>query len=84
MPGGDKESYEDMREIFESITAADFGGGKCVTYVGENGAGHFVKMVHNGIEYAVMQMIAEAYDGLRKMYGMNPEEISRVFERFDS
>ena len=84
MPGGDKESYEDMQEIFESIAAADFESGKCVTYVGENGAGHFVKMVHNGIEYAVMQMIAEAYDSLRKMYGMNPEEISRVFEKFDS
>ena len=78
------ESYMKMKDILESIAASDFHSGKCVTYIGENGAGHFVKMVHNGIEYAVMQMIAETYDSLRNLYGLDAGEIGKIFEKFES
>ena len=69
MPGGDREPYdESVKEIFEAI-AADVDGTPCCTYVGRDGAGHYVKMVHNGIEYADMQLIAESYDLLRHGVG---------------
>ena len=68
MPGGSKESYERLGPMFESI-AAQVDGTPCCTHVGPDGAGHFVKMVHNGIEYADMQLIAEAYDLLRTGLG---------------
>ena len=61
MPGGDCEAYEEIRSILENIAATSDDGTPCCTYIGENGAGHYVKMVHNGIEYADMQLIAEAY-----------------------
>jgi 6-phosphogluconate dehydrogenase len=77
MPGGSKESYEHLGPILRSI-AAVAEGEACVTHVGSDGAGHFVKMIHNGIEYADMQLIAEAYDILRQAGGLNPLEISRV------
>ena len=82
MPGGSNESWKFMKPIWESIAAKDFKGGPCVTHVGTDGAGHYVKMVHNGIEYAVMQMIAEAYDLLRHLYGLDPAQIADEFERF--
>lgn len=82
MPGGSEESWRLMKPVWEKIAAKDFSGNPCVTHVGENGAGHYVKMVHNGIEYAVMQMMAESYDLLRKQYGLSAVEISQVFKGF--
>jgi 6-phosphogluconate dehydrogenase len=79
MPGGDQAPYdESVKAIFEAI-AAQVDGTPCVTYVGADGAGHYVKMVHNGIEYADMQLIAESYDLLRHGCGM---EVSEIAERF--
>ena len=82
MPGGDRKDYDRMSAIFEAIAARDFDDRPCVTHVGPDGAGHFVKMVHNGIEYAVMQMMAEGYDSLRKLYRLSAPEIASVFEAF--
>ncbi|MGY1618292.1 NADP-dependent phosphogluconate dehydrogenase [Geodermatophilus sp. SYSU D00691] len=78
MPGGSAESYAIVGPMLESI-AAVVDGTPCCTHVGTDGAGHFVKMVHNGIEYADMQLIAEAYDLLRARLGMTPREIGDVF-----
>lgn len=78
MPGGSAESYESLGPLFETI-AAQVDGTPCCTHVGADGAGHFVKMVHNGIEYADMQLIAEAYDLLRSGLGMAPDELAGVF-----
>src|SRR5512133_3960312 len=82
MPGGAREAYEHVRPTLESI-AAKSDSGPCVTYVGPDGAGHFVKMVHNGIEYGDMQLIAEAYDLLRKGLGLSATEISEIFESWN-
>ena len=82
MPGGDREAYQHVRPIFEAI-AAQTDSGACVTHVGPDGAGHFVKMVHNGIEYADMQFIAEAYDILSRIGGLKPDEISEVFSEWN-
>jgi 6-phosphogluconate dehydrogenase len=79
MPGGTRESWESIRDVFEAI-AAKSDSGACVTYCGTDGAGHFVKMVHNGIEYGDMQLIAEAYDLLRRGLGMNAEQLADVFD----
>ncbi|HWS31799.1 MAG TPA: NADP-dependent phosphogluconate dehydrogenase [Actinoplanes sp.] len=79
MPGGPKESYEALGPLLEDI-AAKVDGEPCCVHVGPDGAGHFVKMVHNGIEYADMQLIAEAYDLLRQVGGHSPEEIAGVFQ----
>jgi 6-phosphogluconate dehydrogenase len=78
MPGGDKDAYQDLKPIFEAI-AAKTDSGPCVTYCGPDGAGHFVKMVHNGIEYADMQFIAEAYDVLSRVGGLEPSALAEVF-----
>ena len=78
MPGGSAEAYALVGPMLESI-AAVVDGTPCCTHVGSDGAGHFVKMVHNGIEYADMQLIAEAYDLLRLRLGMTPAEIGDVF-----
>ncbi|KQS97110.1 NADP-dependent phosphogluconate dehydrogenase [Cellulomonas sp. Leaf395] len=78
MPGGTKESYESLGPILEKISAK-VDGVPCCTYVGPDGAGHFVKMVHNGIEYADMQLIAEAYDLLRQGLGASAAEIGQIF-----
>jgi 6-phosphogluconate dehydrogenase len=78
MPGGSDESYAIIGPMLESI-AAVVDGTPCCTHVGTDGAGHFVKMVHNGIEYADMQLIAEAYDLLRYRLGLSPREIGDVF-----
>jgi 6-phosphogluconate dehydrogenase len=83
MPGGSAEAYELVGPLLESI-AAVVDGEPCCTHVGESGAGHFVKMVHNGIEYADMQLIAEAYDLLRQGLGMSPAEIGDVFDGWNS
>ncbi|MGH1562217.1 NADP-dependent phosphogluconate dehydrogenase [Mumia sp. DW29H23] len=78
MPGGSAESYETLGPMFEAI-AAQVDGTPCCTHVGPDGAGHFVKMVHNGIEYADMQLIAEAYDLLRHGLGAEPARIAEIF-----
>ncbi|MGR6964679.1 NADP-dependent phosphogluconate dehydrogenase [Geodermatophilus sp. URMC 61] len=78
MPGGSAEAYALIGPLLESI-AAVVDGTPCCTHVGTDGAGHFVKMVHNGIEYADMQLIAEAYDLLRHRLGLSPAEIGDVF-----
>ena len=78
MPGGSVEAYKTLGPILESI-AAVVDGVPCVTHVGTDGAGHFVKMIHNGIEYADMQLISEAYDLLRRVGGHSPAVIADVF-----
>jgi 6-phosphogluconate dehydrogenase len=82
MPGGSKHSWEAIRSIFEAI-AAKSDSGPCVTHVGPDGAGHYVKMVHNGIEYGDMQLIAEAYDALRKGLGASADELADIFEEWN-
>ncbi len=78
MPGGSDEAWEAAGEMLRSI-AAEVDGEPCCSHVGPDGAGHFVKMVHNGIEYADMQLIAEAYDLLRRVGGLEPAQIAEVF-----
>src|SRR6476661_1544887 len=82
MPGGSKQSYESLGPIFESI-AAQVDDTPCCVHVGPDGAGHFVKMVHNGIEYADMQLIAEAYDLLRTGLSASPAEIADIFRTWN-
>jgi len=82
MPGGDKEAYNVMKPILESI-AAKVDGAPCVTYIGPGASGHFVKMVHNGIEYALMQLIAETYEILKNGLQFSNEEIHGVFEKWN-
>jgi 6-phosphogluconate dehydrogenase len=83
MPGGSAEAYATLGPILASI-AARAEGEPCVTHIGTDGAGHFVKMIHNGIEYADMQLIAEAYDLLRKAAGLQPVAIADVFTQWNS
>lgn len=83
MPGGPAESYESLGPLLESI-AAHVDGVPCCTHIGPNGAGHFVKMVHNGIEYADMQVIGEAYHLLRYAAHMTPAEIAEVFREWNT
>src|SRR5918911_1051505 len=82
MPGGAREAYEEIRPIWEAISAKT-DDGPCTTYVGPDGAGHYVKMVHNGIEYGDMQLIAEAYDILRRVLGMEAAELADVFAEWN-
>ncbi|BDV31106.1 NADP-dependent phosphogluconate dehydrogenase [Microbacterium terricola] len=82
MPGGSDESWVTLGPILKSI-AAVAEGEPCVTHIGHDGAGHFVKMVHNGIEYADMQLIAEAYDLIRRGTGKSPAEIADVFAEWN-
>ncbi|MFE2726172.1 NADP-dependent phosphogluconate dehydrogenase [Kitasatospora sp. NPDC059327] len=82
MPGGTAEAYRLLGPLLEDI-AARVDGRPCCTHVGPDGAGHFVKMVHNGIEYADMQLIAEAYDLLRHAAGMRPDRIAEVFRTWN-
>ena len=82
MPGGDAEAYEVLRPTFEAI-AAKTDSGPCVTHVGPDGAGHFVKMVHNGIEYADMQFIAEAYQLLAELGGLEPPALAETFAQWN-
>ncbi|MDF2908442.1 MAG: yqjI, partial [Herbinix sp.] len=82
MPGGKKEAYELMEPILTAISAK-VEGEACCKYIGESGAGHFVKMVHNGIEYADMQLIGEAYQIMKKVLGLTPEELSNVFTEWN-
>lgn len=83
MPGGDKTAYGAMKEILEAVSAK-VNGDPCVTYIGPGASGHFVKMVHNGIEYAMMQLMAEAYDLMRTALGYSNEQIFSVFEEWNN
>jgi 6-phosphogluconate dehydrogenase len=82
MPGGTKAAYDNLEPILVKI-AAQVSDGPCVTYIGPGGAGHYVKMVHNGIEYGDMQLIAEAYDLLQNVLGLDSPEISQIFQDWD-
>jgi 6-phosphogluconate dehydrogenase len=82
MPGGPREGYDRVADIFTKI-AAQVQETPCCTYIGAGGAGHYVKMVHNGIEYADMQLIAEAYDLLKNAVGLSNEEIGSVFAQWN-
>ena len=83
MPGGQKEAYKLVAPILEKIAAKAEDGKPCVTYTGPDGAGHFVKMVHNGIEYGDMQLIAEAYDILHRGLDLSPKKIGQIFEKWN-
>lgn len=82
MPGGQAEAYKLVAPIFEAISAK-VDKDPCVTYIGPNGAGHFVKMVHNGIEYGDMQLIAEAYDLMKNVLGLDAKELHNVFKEWN-
>jgi 6-phosphogluconate dehydrogenase len=82
MPGGDKDAYNVMKPILESI-AAKVDGVPCVTYLGPGAAGHFVKMVHNGIEYGLMQLISETYELLRKGLQLDNDAIQKIFSEWN-
>ncbi|UTF61624.1 decarboxylating NADP(+)-dependent phosphogluconate dehydrogenase [Gilvimarinus sp. DA14] len=79
MPGGAPEAWEYVKPIFQGIAAKVEDGSPCCDWVGENGAGHFVKMVHNGIEYGDMQLLCEAYQIMKELLGMSADEIHKVF-----
>jgi 6-phosphogluconate dehydrogenase len=83
MPGGSAAAWRYVNEIFQSIAAKVEGDIPCCEWIGDNGAGHFVKMVHNGIEYGDMQMICEAYFIMRNVLNMQPQEISEVFTEWN-
>ena len=83
MPGGSPQAWQHVKPIFQSIAAKVEDGTPCCDWVGENGAGHFVKMVHNGIEYGDMQLICEAYQILKDLLGLSYEEMHSVFEEWN-
>ncbi|MFE1411751.1 NADP-dependent phosphogluconate dehydrogenase [Streptomyces sp. NPDC058746] len=83
MPGGSEESYASLGPLLEKISAKAADGTPCTSHVGPDGAGHFVKMVHNGIEYADMQLIAEAYHLLREVAGYSPAKIAETFRTWN-
>ena len=83
MPGGNPEAWPHVKDIFQSIAAKVEDGSPCCDWVGANGAGHYVKMIHNGIEYGDMQMICEAYDVMRHVLGMEPAEMAEVFAEWN-
>jgi 6-phosphogluconate dehydrogenase len=82
MPGGPKEAYERVRAIFEAV-AANVNGDPCVTYLGPGSAGHYVKMVHNGIEYGLMRLIAETYDLMKRGLGLTDDELADVYDQWN-
>ncbi len=82
MPGGDKKAYERLRPIFEAI-AAKVDGEPCVEYLGNGSAGNYVKMVHNGIEYGIMQLISEIYDLMKRGYNLDEDTIENTFNEWN-
>jgi 6-phosphogluconate dehydrogenase len=84
MPGGAPEAWEYVKPIFQGISAKVEDGSPCCDWVGENGAGHFVKMVHNGIEYGDMQLLCEAYQIMKELLGMSADEIHKVFAEWNN
>jgi 6-phosphogluconate dehydrogenase len=83
MPGGSPDAWQFVKPIFQSIAAKVEDGSPCCDWVGENGAGHFVKMVHNGIEYGDMQLICEAYQIMKDLLGLNYDEMHQVFKTWN-
>ncbi|QNQ81163.1 NADP-dependent phosphogluconate dehydrogenase [Lactobacillus sp. PV034] len=83
MPGGDEEAYKEVAPILEAMAAKTPTGQACVGYIGPEGSGHYVKMVHNGIEYGIMQIIVEVYDILRTIGKYSNEEMSDIFAKWD-
>ena len=83
MPGGQKEAYALVAPILEQISAKAEDGAPCVTYIGPNGAGHYVKMVHNGIEYGDMLLIAESYDLMKNILNLSVEEMADIFKEWN-
>ncbi|MDX2442396.1 MAG: decarboxylating NADP(+)-dependent phosphogluconate dehydrogenase [Bacteroidales bacterium] len=83
MPGGSKEAWPHVKDIFQSISAKVEDGSPCCEWVGDNGAGHFVKMVHNGIEYGDMQLITEAYQIMKDLLHLNHDEMHEVFKEWN-
>ena len=83
MPGGSPAAWPYVKSIFQGICAHVEGGSPCCDWVGEGGAGHFVKMVHNGIEYADMQLIADVYTIMRQVLGLEPEEMAKVWDEWN-
>ena len=83
MPGGPREAYEQVRHILEAV-AAKAGGEPCVAWLGPRAAGHYVKMVHNGIEYGLMELIAESYDLMRRGLGIDNDRLSEIYRRWNS
>jgi 6-phosphogluconate dehydrogenase len=83
MPGGNPDAWPHVKPIFQAIAAKVADGTPCCDWVGPEGAGHYVKMVHNGIEYGDMQLICEAYHVMRELLGIEPDEIHEVFERWN-
>lgn len=83
MPGGSKEAWEFVKPIFQAIAAKVDDGVPCCDWIGEEGSGHFVKMVHNGIEYGDMQLICETYHIMREYLGMSPDEMHQVFKEWN-
>ncbi|MBY0918831.1 NADP-dependent phosphogluconate dehydrogenase [Staphylococcus aureus] len=84
MPGGQEEAYNKVADILDAIAAKAKDGASCATYIGPNGAGHYVKMVHNGIEYADMQLIAESYAMMKELLGMSHEDIAQTFKDWNA
>lgn len=82
MPGGSPEAWEPIKPIFQAISA-DVNGDKCCEWIGENGAGHFVKMVHNGIEYGDIQLITEAYHLMRDLLQLSHDDMSEIFKAWN-
>ncbi len=83
MPGGKREFYDRVEKTLQAVSAK-VDGEPCVAYMGAGSAGHFVKMVHNGIEYGLMQLIAEAYDFMKRVFGMNAGEMSETFAEWNT
>lgn len=83
MPGGEPKAYDRIGDVLEKIAAKDKNGKACCTYIGPGGAGHFVKMIHNGIEYAEMQFIAEIYHFMRYSLSLDQERIAGIFEKWN-
>jgi len=84
MPGGSEEGYRIIKPLLTKMAADDGDGGKCITYCGPDGAGHFVKMVHNGIEYAIMQCIAESYDILKRVGKYSNAKLAELFTEWNN
>ncbi len=84
MPGGNEEAYEMLEPLLRKMAADDGAGGRCVTFIGPGGTGHFVKVVHNGIEYALMQLIAEAYHLLKIEGGMGNDRLAKTFAEWNT
>ena len=83
MPGGDVEAWKELKPILEAVSAKVNGNEPCVAYMGKAAAGHYVKMVHNGIEYAIMQLISEVYDMLKNSLGLNNDELHAIFKKWN-